>query len=172
MYRLLHIDLFCGLSGWQAPFKESDRWRSVGLDIRDDLEADIVGDVTQLPLDCSPTLVTASPPCRDFTRWMLPWLDEPEPDLSLVRACLDAIEDLDPDYWIMENSRGLAMYWRDASKKVGPYYLWGEFPPFDAGGPDQGKMQVSGTKPEERAKIPRHLSRALMGAVEIRAQKK
>jgi hypothetical protein len=162
----LHVDLGTGLGGWTAPFRDSLGWRSVGIDIRDDLNADVVGDIQALPLDCSPTLLTMSPPCTQFTRWMLPWLDEPNPDLSLVEACLNAVDELDPDWWILENSRGLHQFWREARTHVGPFYLWGEFPPFDVALTDGGKMSVSGERPEERAKIPCELADSIRRSVE------
>lgn len=163
----LHVDLGTGLGGWTAPFQDVPGWQSVGIDIRDDLEADVIGDIRQVPLDCSPELLTMSPPCTEFARWMLPWLHEPNPDLSLVEACLDAVEELDPRWWILENSRGLHMYWRPARKVVsGRWYLWGEFPPFDVALSDGGKMAVSGRNPEERAKIPYGLADSLRRSVE------
>jgi len=157
---LLHVDLGTGLGGWTEPFRDSDLWRSVGVDIRDDLEADIVGDIRHLPIGASPDLLTMSPPCTEFSRWMLPWLDEPNPDLSLVEACLDVVEELEPEWWALENSRGLHQYWRDADQHVGPFYLWGNLPPIEADVP-HGKMQVSGERPEERAKIPYELADAV-----------
>ena len=164
---LLHVDLCAGVGGWAEAFRPDPRWRSVGIDIRPLGGADVVADIQALPLDCSPDLLTMSPPCTEFARWMLPWLDEPNPDLSLVEACLDAVNDLAPRYWVLENSRGLSMYWRDARKRVGPFYLWGEFPPFDVDASTlKGKMQTSGERPEQRAAIPSALSRAVKGAVE------
>lgn len=163
----LHLDLGTGLGGWKTPFESSSRWRSVGVDIRSDLNADIVGDIRQLPIDCSPTLLTMSPPCGDFARWMLPWLDEPEPSMELVESCLDAVDDLEPTYWVLENSRGLKQYWgREETKRVGPYYLWGDFPAFDVKLPDGGKMDISGRNPEKRAEIPFGLGESLRRSVE------
>jgi len=166
----LHVDLCCGLGGWQAPFRDSPEWRTVGVDIRQDLNADVVGDVRALPLNPdSVTLVTASPPCTAFARWMLPWLHEPNPSLELVEACLSAVQELQPDYWVLENSRGLHQYWKPAKTHYGAFYLWGEFPPFDAPQTWQGKMQTSGENPEERAAVPYDLADALRVAVETYA---
>lgn len=164
---LLHVDLCTGLGGWRAPFEESDAWTSVGIDVRDDLNADVVGDVRSLPFDCETTLLTASPPCTAFSRHSMPWLHEPHPSMELVEACLDAVDELDPEWWVLENVRGLKQYWGEReTKRVGPYYLWGEFPPFDVQVTDGGKMQTSGEYPEERAKIPYELSNGLRNAVE------
>lgn len=163
----LHVDLCTGLGGWTEPFEDAPGWRSVGIDVRDDLAADVVADVRQLPLECSPDLLTMSPPCTEFSRYSMPWLDEPEPDTSLVEACLAAVDDLEPDWWVLENVRGLKQFWGvQERKRVGPYYLWGEFPPFDVRVSDGGKMQVSGSNPEKRAKIPYELGDSLRRAVE------
>jgi hypothetical protein len=163
----VHVDLCAGRGGWQAATADDPDWLTVGVDIRPMDGVDVLGDVRSLPLDCRPTLLTASPPCTEFARWMLPWCDEPEPDLSLVRACLQVVEDLDPRWWVLENSRGLHMYWKPARKRVGPYYLWGEFPPFDLVADGlKGKMQTSGERPTERAEIPRPLSAAVKRSVE------
>lgn len=162
-----HIDLCCGLGGWSQPFKDADGWRSVGLDIRSDLNADVVADVQALPLDCSPDLLTMSPPCTEFSRYSMPWLHEPQPDMSLVRACLDAVDEMDPEYWILENVRGLKQYWgREEQKRVGPFYLWGEFPAFDVALTDGGKMAISGENPERRAQIPYEIGDSLRRSVE------
>lgn len=162
----LHVDLCTGLGGWTEPFEDADGWSSIGVDIRDDLNADVVADVRNLPLECSPDLLTMSPPCTDFARWMLPWLDEPNPSTELVEACLQAVEDLEPTWWVLENSRGLSMYWREADQNVGPYFLWGNLPPIDVTLTDGGKMSVSGESPEERAKVPYELADAVRGVVE------
>lgn len=162
----LHVDLCTGLGGWRAPFEDAPGWRSVGLDVRDDLNADVVGDVRALPFDCRPTLLTASPPCVEFSRWHMPWLPDAEPSMDLVRACLEAVDELEPNWWVLENVVGLHRYWKPARKRVGAYYLWGEFPPFDSVLTDGGKMAVSGENPEERARIPYGLADALRRSVE------
>lgn len=171
---MLHVDLCTGLGGWRAPFEESDAWTSVGIDVRDDLNADVVGDVRSLPFDCSPTLLTASPPCTEFTKWYLPWhgggaKQGKEPSMGLVGACLSAVDELSPEWWILENVQGLHVYWKPARKRVGPYHLWGEFPPFDCSDPQENKQDLwpSDDRAEKRAKIPYHLADALRRSVEI-----
>lgn len=163
----LHVDLCTGLGGWKAPFEDAPGWRSVGIDIRDDLNADVVADVRNLPIRANPTVLTMSPPCTEFSRYSMPWLDEPRPDLSLVRACLQAVESLNPEFWVLENVRGLKQYTRqEEQKRVGPFYLWGEFPPFDVAYTDGGKMSVSGENPEKRAQIPYEIGDSLRRSVE------
>ena len=168
----LHIDLCTGLGGWKAPFEQSDEWRSVGIDIRDDLDADVVADVRHLPINAKPDLLTMSPPCTNFSRYSMPWLDEPNPDMSLVRACLDAADHLEPEHWVLENVRGLKQYWGvQERKRVGPYYLWGDFPAFDVRVSDGGKMSTSGENPEKRAEIPFELADSLRRSVEWMSEK-
>jgi hypothetical protein len=162
-----HVDLCAGRGGWQAATGDDPTWRTVGIDIAPIDGVDVLADVRQLPLDCQPDLLTMSPPCTEFARWMLPWCDEPNPDLSLVKACLQAVDHLEPRWWVMENSRGLHQYWRPARTHIGPYYLWGEFPPIDVVADGlRGKMQTSGERPDKRAEIPRPISRALKQSVE------
>jgi hypothetical protein len=164
---LLHVDLGAGAGGWQSATSPSPNWRTVGLDIRRLPGVDVQGDLSRLPLDCSPDLLTMSPPCTEFARWMLPWCDEPDPDLSLVESCLDAVDEVEPRWWVLENSRGLSMYWREARTHIGPYYLWGQWPPMDVDPAGlSAKMETSGQDPETRAKIPNALSLALKRAVE------
>lgn len=163
----LHIDLCCGLGGWQAPFEKDPAWRSVGLDIREDLEADVIADVRQLPLqECKPDLLTMSPPCDAFTRWRLPWFDE-DPSLELVQACLRAKDYLQPQWWILENVEGLSKFWRESRRNIGPFHFWGDFPPID---PEfvwkQQNKQPAERRSELAAEIPYHYARALKLAVE------
>jgi hypothetical protein len=166
----LHIDLCCGLGGWQAPFETDPDWRSVGIDIRDDLAADVVADVTRLPIkdDVQPTLLTASPPCQEFSTAWNRWvpLGERDPDLSIWRACERAVDRLDPEWWVIENVAGAQHWFGEADKSCYPWMLWGHFPPFDA--PD---LRKKGNTPyqdrAETAKIPERLARALKGAVEV-----
>lgn len=167
MSDLLHVDLFAGRGGWQTATDPDPEWTTIGLDIRPMAGVDVVGDVQHLPIDAKPDLLTMSPPCTEFARWMMPWLDEPEPDMSLVNAALDAVETLQPQFWVLENSRGLHQYWKPARTHVGPFYLWGEFPPMDVDASDiKGKMQTSGESPERRAEIPPVLSKAMKKGVE------
>jgi len=163
----LHVDLCCGLGWWQAPFEESEDWRTVGVDIRKDLEADVVGDVSHLPLrPCEPTLVTASPPCPEYTTWQLPWFPDETPDLRPAAACFRAVEYLRPDHWVLENVRGFDHFWGDPVKKWGPWYLWGDFPPCDPGPVVYKEQNQTPHAGVENATIPYPLADAVRQAVE------
>lgn len=163
----LHVDLCCGLGGWQQPFRDSPQWRSAGLDVRRDLDPDVQADVRELPLrPCEPTLVTASPPCTEFSRWRMPWYPDEEPDLTLANACFDAIEKLNPEWWILENVQGFHDWFGWPQKQVGPWWLWGEFPPFDLDRPKKRKYKLWGDQPDQRALIPPLLAKSVKKAVE------
>ena len=167
--RLLHLDLCAGRGGWQSSTDGDPNWRTVGVDIFSMRGVDVLGDVRQLPIDCQPDLLTMSPPCTEFARWMLPWLDEPDPSLELVEACLQVVDDLAPRWWVLENSRGLHQYWKPARTHIGPYYLWGEWPAMDVDESQiKGKMQTSGENAAKRAEIPAVLAKAIKHAVETR----
>ena len=86
-----------------------------------------------------------------------------------MTACLDIIHRIEPAYWIMENVRGSAKYISPLlgrAKKVGPFYLWGEFPIFDVKLEYRKKESYSSTQAAERGKIPYAISLAVCLAVE------
>lgn len=172
---LLHVDLCCGLGGWQAPFEDAANWRTVGLDIRRDVGPDVQADVRRLPLAaCEPTLVTASPECAPYSSaWNA--VKPPAvryPDFELWNACVAAIAHLDPTYCVVENV-AQAQYWHGPSDKhVGPYHFWGRFPPFDADpGERKTRLTADGSgawvdDTGEAARIPYAVADALRRAVE------
>lgn len=163
----LHIDLCCGLGGWQAPFEEDPEWTSVGLDIRDDLAADVVADVRHLPFDCQPDLLTASPPCDEFsTANKYRRVDGSyHPDTSLWEACENAVRTLTPRWWVIENVAGAQHWFGWSVWSQHPWHLWGYFPPLDTG-PLPPKGKTWNQQPEETAMIPYDLAYALKRAVE------
>jgi len=165
---MLMVDLCAGLGGWQAPFKEDPNWQTVGVDIEPKEGVDIVGDVRDLPLDCSPTLLTASPPCQQYSTAWNRWKPLPErsPDTSVWEGCLQAVDRLDPDWWILENVAGAQEFHRTARKSCFPWMLWGRFPPFNAPNlPKKG--ETWNQDPEETAVIPYRLAKAVKQAVEV-----
>lgn len=164
----LMIDLCAGTGGWQAPFEDDDDWRTVGVDVAQKGGASIIGDIMSLPLDCSPTLLCASPPCPQYSQAPVTPFDERDIDKSLWRACWGAAHRLDPDYYIIENVAGAQYWWGEADKSCHPYHFWGYFPPFDVGdvpSKQQGKGWVA--DPVEAARIPYNVAKALKQAVEL-----
>ena len=153
-YRVL--DLFCGLGGFSQAFAESDRWDVTTVDIEARFEPDRVADVFDLrPSDFEHDfdVVLASPPCTQFATirnvtkggddaWTNgePNTDAARDALALVHHTEGLIRGLAPDYWILENPRGmLRTHWRPPRATVWycqygedsakPTDLWGEHPP-------------------------------------------
>jgi hypothetical protein len=119
------------------------------------------------------TLLWASPPCgqlstanartRDVDAGMVLVLET----LRLVRLCA-------PRWWVLENVHGAT---RAIGEVLGPpvarhgsFYLWGNFPPFDAKVP-RDKTRLSGRRrAERRAAIPWAISEGLVLACEALAR--
>lgn len=164
--------------GWDAITVDSDpRWRP-------DVECQVEHFVYRGP---SPDLVWASPPCTTFS--LAHYLRGAVPsgaDWPLVQLTRRKMLALRPRYWIIENVRGLLNYWPQYAQVIGPWYLWGHFPPI----PDPGPVWKSGhswfrsrryietqrvlgvavpvethRSPAERAAIPRALAEAVYRAI-------
>jgi len=128
-------------------------------------------------------LITASPPCRDFSKLAMglgqKWRVKPDPGgrgLDLVKRCLKIIRDAEPRYWILENVVGLIPYLGEKPRFkawVSPTMyraFWGNFPAFlvprDM---RKGRMTVrfnwDGLGSARNSKIPLAFSRAVGKAV-------
>lgn len=113
-------------------------------------------------------LVWASPPCTEFSLAANAHRPRPEnPDMSIVEACLDIIEHLQPRMWILENVRGAIRYFKDKLgdplQVCGPFYLWGQFPTLDVPY-DLDHSKLDNRDPMLRAMIPWQISDAVVGA--------
>jgi hypothetical protein len=112
------LDLFSGLNGWTAPFRDHGHdVFSIDLDPRFDADAHVdISDVgavlTVVPW--RPDIVFASPPCNSFSTMtmgrMWTYGGEPKHPLAvegrrLVLATLRIITVLQPTYWTIENPR-------------------------------------------------------------------
>jgi len=170
---MLMVDLCAGTGGWQTPFEEHG-WQTVGVDLVPAAGAHLQADVRHLPLNCSPDLVCASPPCAPFSSAWNPVAppEERDPDVSVWLGCVEAIARLNPEWYVVENTRQAAHWFGPADKTVGSYSLWGDFPPFDVhakprkGIPLEGRANVQSCRAEEAASIPYVLADALRRAVE------
>ena len=150
------LDLFCGLGGFSQAFADSDRWDVTTVDIEARFEPDRVADVFDLrpsDFDRDFDVVLASPPCTQFStiRNVTKGGDDAWRDgrpntaaardaLALVYHTEGLIRGLAPDYWLLENPRGmLRTYWRPPRASVWycqygaehakPTDLWGDHPP-------------------------------------------
>ena len=174
---LLMLDLFAGLGGASRAMKERG-WKVITVDNDPDCHPDVLADITDYHYTGpKPDLVWASPPCTDFSRLSLPptWkcnLGKPaEPDMTLVLAAKRIIEEINPQYWIVENVRGAVPYFKDhfgpPAKISGSRYLWGVFPICDPA-PKYGKWRLPPTADRAalRSVIPMSISLAVCRAIE------
>ena len=167
--RLLMIDLFSGLGGASQEMRRRG-WEVVRVDLDTAFEAEWHVDVREFTWDGRrPDLVWASPPCTEFTRWSLPWIDAPEPSLDLVRADKDVIDRCSPRFWVLENVRGSVPFIDPVLGRfrmsAGPFFLWGNFPLFSCR-VKPFKQRLSGRCRAERAKVPVAISRGVADVVE------
>jgi hypothetical protein len=135
----LLIDLCCGSGGWSAGFAERG-WRCVGFDVVNNGYPHnlVLQDVRTLHgkqfKDAS--LIVASPPCQEFSRWDMPWLREckrpgsknpPLPDLSIWRACERIATEAGVPL-VIENVKGAQKFLGRSVFNIGSRYLWGDVP--------------------------------------------
>lgn len=165
------LDLCAGLGGASQAMRARG-WEVVTLDSEARFECDITADVcTRSWQGRRPDLVWASPPCTEFARESMPWSRTgTAPDLSIARGCLRVIAEATPPMWVLENVRG-AVRWvapilGPPRQIVGPFFLWGRFPPLGVRLRMRAKESYPSSRPDLRAKVPEALSLAVAVAVE------
>ena len=178
-------DLCSGLGGWTEAFAQSD-WFVVRIEINPKLEYvpfTRIHDVTtwmdwidDLP---HPDVIVASPPCTEFST--ADWRKDREtlePDMTIVRACLDIIDYIKPTWWVLENVKGACRFFipiighhRQAvgNKQCPQFYLWGNFPLLSMK-PHWKHSKSDIRDPQKRALIPFELSFQLKRAIEQQAR--
>jgi hypothetical protein len=214
MSNKLCIDLFSGTGGFSSAFEKSRQWDVTSVDSRDDDESvnpDMVADVMDIDSgsfsldDYSHTVMLASPPCKAFSlagkhthmdEDVKPLTDHAEEAMGLVKKTIDLSEEIQPDYWFLENPRGgLRRVMREKSWGLGeptgtmswcqygasrmkPTDLWGEHPEMDyrfcANGEDCHTSAPRGSQTGtqgvhssvRRAAIPYSISLSILEAVE------
>ena len=116
------IDLFSGTGSATKYFRQSEHWVCQGVDINPEKEEDIQKDILELKLEDikkDVDFVWASPPCKSFSianlynnwekrneRLQLPKSQKSLKGVRMVFKTLYLIQNLEPDYWFMENPRG------------------------------------------------------------------
>lgn len=174
-------DLCSGLGGFSEAFAQSD-WVVIRIEINKDLEyvpftriwdvKEWMDWIDDLP---HPDLIVASPPCTEFS--CADWRKDRathEPDMSVVKACLDIIDYIKPTWWIMENVKGAVRYFIPlighhkqaiGNKQCPQFYLWGNFP-FIHMKPGWKHFKLDTRDPQQRALVPFEISFQLKRAIE------
>jgi len=163
------LDLCCGKKG--ASKAMSDRgWSVITLDNDQSFSPDILADIrTWVYQGERPDLLWASPPCNEFSREFMVWSRTgTAPDLSIYWAIKRIIFQVQPRFWILENTRGAVPYFGKPSWVIYPYYFWGFFPKlinfrFTN---RRNKESFSSHDKAERAAIPYDMSLAFAISIE------
>lgn len=152
------LDLFSGTGSATKVFKESSEWEVVEVDLGEEHNPDIQANVMELEASNLPDadFIWASPPCKAFSvasighHWekkydeYIPQTDFAEKSIDLVKHTIDLIEEINPDYWFMENPRammrkilreeldmwpeGTVTYCQYGDNRMKPTDLWGNHP--------------------------------------------
>lgn len=191
------LDLFSGLGGASEAFVQHDNWevqriennpllsevphttiKSV-LALRDELvEMEQLGFAPSEQID----VVWASPPCTEFSlAYSSPQSialregRDYQPDLEPLYATLEIIRILKPRFWIIENVRGAAKWFKpiigEQVKVINhSIFLWGVFPSF-ANPSIESKFKNEGSsrcplRANRRALIPFAVSNELRKAID------
>lgn len=159
------VDLFAGSGGATAAFRGRPGWRVVSVELDRGRRPDICADVRRLPLRPPVDFLWASPPCTEFST-ANPRNRARRPSLELIHATLEAVAELRPRFWAMENVVGAIPYLGIPVQKVGPWCLWGYFPPLLVSYAAQTHRKGAFNTAAARAAVPRSLSEAVFQAVE------
>jgi hypothetical protein len=179
----LVLDLFSGTGSATQPFVECGKHRVVRVDIAG--HPDVRADVRRLPISGPVEGIWASPPCTEFSTmkrcaWASGRGSKPDPEgkgMELVRATWKVVQDLNPEWWILENVAGADPFIGPPVMKAGAWHLWGNFPYFLL--PQSNRMMKGrpgdahlnrfpghgATKSAASAVIPRPLAEAIHRAV-------
>jgi len=114
------IDLFSGLGGFSAAFRDSPNWNVTTVERDEQFTPDIPADIWNVyPSDLPDAdVIMASPPCKQFStagnhdHWnrQEPTADAAKDAVGLVHHTLGLIEAIQPRYWFLENPRGRMRY--------------------------------------------------------------
>jgi len=109
-------------------------WETVTVDIDERYKPDIVGDVTSMLRSFEPggfDVVFGAPPCDDFTRWSMPWIEnKSQPSMDVPIAVASIIHRINPKLWFVENVNGAKSFFQplfgDVKFSYGrSWFLWG-----------------------------------------------
>jgi hypothetical protein len=179
------LDLCSGLGGWTEAFVQ-DEWVVVRVEnnpalqyVPFTLELDVLKWEEWIGGIPAPEIVVASPPCREFSdacdapKSIARRAGKPyEPNMEVMKACLDIIDYLKPKYWVLENVRGSQEHFFPIigarRQKISSFYLWGNFPLIAMPGWFSHRKEENDTwstdplRANKRAMIPFEISYALL----------
>jgi len=185
--KLRVLDLCSGLNGWTQAWREREH-NCLGLELKATFRPEINMDVRLLAKDSKalldilvtpgwrPDVILASPPCEAFSVASIGKMWEVTPDgpkpkhntalygLSVLEGVLKVIAELQPEYFWIENPRGMMRkmpqmqgfkhttisYCSYGETRQKPTDLWGRWPetweprPFCSGDPLNGKVAIDG----------------------------
>jgi hypothetical protein len=166
------LDLFSGQGGASAAMVERG-WDVVTVDNNPEFNCTITADLAtfEWEQDRPVDLLWASPPCTEFSRESMPWCKTGKPpSLNLAEAALRIVEQVKPNWWILENVRGSRPWLKPLLghpvARTGPVYMWGNLPPMLIPRVLPYKEKLSGKRPDLRSIIPYEVSRAVAVGVE------
>ena len=192
------IDLCSGLGGASEAFIHNPEWIVFRFEnnpilfeaVPRTFEADVLSWMDWLPQWCKENLanvdevvIWASPPCRAFSEgYNGPKSvaaragDDYEPDMRIFQACLDIIEFITPNYWILENVKGSIEFFTPEigkwKQRIFSFYLWGNFPHVDIDPyathfkSEQDVHSQNPLRANLKAKVPIEISQALMKSID------
>lgn len=154
------LDLYCGRGGWtKAALAQG--WTCIGIDIADAgypatlIKRSLPATLAEL-MHFGPHLIIASPPCEQFARRHLPWIQDAQPlDLRQLSWSIDLARSA-PCPVVVECSKFAARHAPNAHH-CGSYAFWGDVPAIM---PRilKTKTHRTGEDPGRRAEIPPELA--------------
>jgi len=164
---VIALDLYSGTGAATAAFRRRG-WSVFTVDLDQAGGPDVVGDVRKLPISGGGVdFLWASPPCAGFSdanpnnRLAIAG----RPSLECIFATLQAVRDLRPRFWILENVRGAIPFLGIPVQKIGPWCLWGYFPPIQVSAELAGWRKFQFHTAALRARVPDALSEAVYQSV-------
>jgi hypothetical protein len=184
---MMAVDWCCGYGGMTAGMQAAG-FDVVGVDLEPARRYPapcIQGDVRHMDGTEAPPAVWDhfSPPCNRFSSARANRKDDPptEADLDILEACLRIRDARGTRFWSIENVRGAVPWFRpllgEPVLRHGPFFFWGNFPPFLVakdrigkglcGGSNSGRQWHKSRDPRVRAMVPAAIAEPLARAIAV-----
>jgi len=163
---VIALDLYSGTGAATAAFRKRGGWSVFTVDLDQTRRPDVVADVCRLPIAGRIDFLWASPPCTEFSdaNARIPALER-RPSLECVFATFEAVRCVRPRFWILENVRGAIPFLGIPVQKIGPFCLWGYFPPIRVTVELASWRKSRFSTAAARARIPDALSEAVYQSI-------